>query len=507
MLTATSTPLARPAAGPTSERASTGVSGLDSVLGGGLTPSRMYLIEGDPGTGKTTFALRFLMAGVRVGEAGLYITLSETADELRAVVASHGWSMDGLSIHELADELSGDVLSEQSILHPSEVELGETIGAVTAEITRLNPRRVVFDSLSEMRLLAQDPLRYRRQILALKHFFANRECTVLLLDDKTASPADLQLHSIAHGVIALDQKTEPFGAERRHLRVVKMRGIRFQGGCHDFTLDTGRIDVFPRLVAGDHHAGFDATAVTTGSAELDEMLGGGLVPGTNTLLLGPSGVGKSTTAVRCVLSALARGERADYYLFDEGMGTLLARCRALGMDLAPALASGQLRVQQIDPAALSPGEFAHRVMQGVLERGASFVAIDSLNAYLLAMPGQSFLLLHMHELLTFLNQQGVTTVLVVGQHGLLGEVRGQIDLSYLSDAIVLYRYFEAAGEVRTAVSVVKSRTTANQRSIREFRLDAERGVQVGTALEGFEGVLSGLTTYRGRTPMLGQAAP
>ena len=347
-------------------RASTGVRGLDAVLGGGLTPSRMYLIEGDPGTGKTTYALKFLMAGVAAGESGLYITLSETAIELLGVIESHGWSSAGFDVYELVNDLGLDAEAGQSILHPSEVELGETIRAVTSRIEATNPSRVVFDSLSEMRLLAQDPLRYRRQILALKHFFANRQCTVLLLDDKTSSSGDLQLHSIAHGVVALDQTVSPFGGERRHLRVVKMRGTKFQGGCHDFTLDTGRVEVFPRLVAGDHHANFVPTPVTTGSPELDQMLGGGLVPGTNTLLLGPSGIGKSTTTARCILSALERGERARYYMFDEGVGTLLARTRALGMDLGPHLASGQLETRQIDPAALSAGEFAHKVMEDVL---------------------------------------------------------------------------------------------------------------------------------------------
>jgi circadian clock protein KaiC len=491
-----------PTASYRAPRASTGVSGLDRILGGGLTPSRMYLLEGAPGTGKTTFALRFLMAGVQLGEVGLYVTLSETAAELRAVVESHGWTLDGIDVHELVNELDIDPQEQQSILHPSQIELGETIVNVTQEIARINPSRVVFDSLSEMRLLAQDPLRYRRQILALKQFFATRQCTVLLLDDKTSDPVDLQLHSIAHGVVTLDQSGEVFGAERRHLRVVKMRGMKFQGGLHDFTLDTGRVEVFPRLVAADHQIEFVPTPVTTGSSELDDMLGGGLVPGANALLIGPSGIGKTTTAVRCMLAALERGQSAHYYLFDEGLGTLLARSKALGLDLTPHIESGRLIVQQIDPAAMSPGEFAHGVMHNVQERGASFVVIDSLNAYLLAMPGQAFLLLHMHELLNFLNQQGVITMLIVGQHGLIGEMRSDIDLSYLSDSILYYRFFEAGGEVRSAISAVKSRTGENQRSIREFRLSSRRGLRIGGALQGFEGVLSGMATYRGVTPML-----
>jgi circadian clock protein KaiC len=483
-------------------RASTGVTGLDKILGGGLTPSRMYLFEGAPGAGKTTFALRFLMAGVARGETGLYITLSETAVELRAVVESHGWSLDGIQVHELASDLGVDPDAQQSILHPSEIELGETIGAVIREIEARDPGRVVFDSLSEMRLLAQDPLRYRRQILALKQFFATRDCTVLLLDDKTSDPADLQLHSIAHGVVSLDQSTQLFGTVRRHLRVVKMRGMRYQGGVHDFILDTGRVEVFPRLVAADHHVATERIPASTGSPELDAMLGGGLASGANTLLLGPSGIGKTCTAVRCMVAALESGRRASYYLFDEGLGTFLSRNRALGMDLAPHIKSGLLSLVQVDPAAMSPGEFANGVMKAVLEGHSSFVAIDSLNAYLLAMPGQAFLMLHMHELLNFLNQRGVTTMLIVGQHGLIGDVRSDIDLSYLSDAILLYRYFEVNGEVRSAISVLKSRTGANQRGIRELRLSTRRGLQVGELLVGFEGVLSGLPSYQGPTEML-----
>jgi len=484
------------------QRISTGIDGLDAILGGGLTASRMYLLEGTPGTGKTTFGLKYLMAGAAAGEAGLYITLSETALELRAVVDSHGWSLSGISVQELGNDIGLMAEAAQTILHPSEIELGETIRSMIQEVERLNPRRVVFDSLSEMRLLAQDPLRYRRQILALKHFFADRECTVLLLDDKTSDPADLQLHSIAHGVISLEQEAREFGAERRALRVVKMRGVKFQGGWHDFLLDTGVVEVFPRLIAADHHSKFDDPLASTGSEQLDAMLGGGLAAGTNMLLLGPSGAGKTTTAIRCMVSALERGERADYYLFDEGVGTLRVRSRHLGLALDEFVASGQLVIHQIDPASLSPGEFASRVVGGVSRRGVRFVGIDSLNAYVHAMPGQSFLMLHMHELLTFLNQQGVITLLIVGQHGLVGEVRSDIDLSYLSDAILLYRYFEAESEVRTAIAVLKSRTTQNERSIRELRLGTPAGIQVGDELRGFEGVLAGAVEYRGTTPML-----
>jgi len=484
------------------ERVSTGVAGLDAILRGGLTPSRMYLLEGAPGTGKTTFGLKFLMAGVAGGESGLYVTLSETAAELRAVVDSHGWSLQGIEVQELGNVAGLMVETDQSILHPSEIELGETISALTETVERLDPKRVVFDSLSEMRLLAQDPLRYRRQILELKQFFSGRRCTVVLLDDKTSEPTDLQLHSVAHGVISLEQKARDFGAERRALRVAKMRGLKFEGGWHDFIVDTGILEVFPRLIAARHHRAFDRPLVSTGAEQLDAMLGGGLTPGTNMLLLGPSGAGKTTTAVRCMLAALERGENADYYLFDEGAPTLLMRCKSLGMDLERYVDSGRLVVHQIDPASLSPGEFASHVVGGVTRRKVTFVGMDSLNAYLHAMPGQSFLMLHMHELLTYLNQQGVLTMLIVGQHGLVGEVRSDIDLSYLSDSILLYRFFEARSEVRTAISVLKSRTGANQRSIRELRLGRPAGIQIGEELRDFDGVLAGAVVYVGSTPML-----
>ncbi len=483
------------------DRAPFGVGGLDDILGGGLTPSRIYLLEGTPGTGKTTLALQFLLKGGELGEKGLYITLSETELELRAVAASHGWSLDGLSIHELVNEAGLDPDSEQSILHPSDVELGETTRAIMERVESERPTRVVFDSLSEMRLLAQNPLRYRRQILALKHFFANRACTVLLLDDKTASGTDLQLHSIAHGVITLEQTAQDFGTQRRRLRVVKMRGIKFRGGFHDFSLDTGGIEVFPSLVAAEHRRDFESVLVSTGSAELDTLMGGGLARGTNILLMGPSGVGKTTTLIRCVLSALERGETCAYFLFDEGLTTLLNRASAMSMDLQPFIDSGHLMIRQIDPAEVSPGEFASWVRRAVTETQATYIGIDSLNAYLQAMPGEKFLLLQMHELLSYLNQLGIVTLLVLGQHGLAGDMRTDVDLSYLSDAILLFRFFESKGEILTAVSVVKSRASAHERSIREFRLGAT-GVRVGEALTDFQGVMIGVQTYRGNVAML-----
>jgi circadian clock protein KaiC len=486
-----------------SPRMSTGIVGLDNVLGGGLTPNRVYLIEGSPGAGKTTLALQFLLKGVAVGETGLYITLSETHEELLSVADAHGWDVEPLSIIELLSDAGLDPEYEQSILHPAEVELGETVKNVIRQVDALKPVRIVLDSLSELRLLSQNPLRYRRQILALKRYFATRECTVMMLDDNTSDPNDLQLHSIAHGVISLDQLVHDYGGARRRLRIAKMRGIKFREGFHDFTLETGGIDVFPRLIAAEHHAPFASEPVTTGSPGLDAMLGGGLIPGTNALLIGPSGVGKTSTIVCCLLAALRRGERCIYYLFDETLGTLLIRAKALGMDMSPYLESGLLTLRQIDPAEMSPGEFTSDVREAVEDDGVKYVAIDSLNAYLQAMPGERYLLLQMHEMLGYLNQRGIVTILVLGQHGIVGEVQTDIDISYLSDVMVLFRYFEHQGEVLTALAAVKSRGSAHERTIRQFRL-ASGGIEVGEALRDFEGVLSGLPTYRGESAMLGE---
>lgn len=480
---------------------STGIADFDNILGGGLTGERVYLLEGTPGSGKTTIALQFLLEGAARGEPGLYITLSETAAELTEVARSHHWSLDGIELFELISEDGLDLDTEQSILEPSEVELGETIRGVMECVDRTRPKRIVFDSLSELRLLSQHSLRYRRQILALKHYFLTRACTVLMLDDRSSDPGDVQLHSIAHGVITLEQAAEDYGSERRRLRIIKMRGVKYRGGYHDFVIETGGVAVFPRLVAADHHTEFKGELVSTGIRQLDQMLGGGLARGTNTLLNGPSGVGKTTTAVRCGLSAIERGEKAAYFLFDEGIGTFLSRAAAMGMDLAPHCQSGQMAVSQVDPAELSPGEFASRVRNAVEKDGVKFLVIDSLNAFLQAMPGEKYLILQMHEMLSYLNQQGVITLLVLGQHGMIGDVRSEVDLSYLSDAIVLFRYFEAEGLLHKAVSVVKSRVTPHESSIRQFGVGAN-GIQVGEPLKDFEGVLTGAPAYRGVTPLL-----
>jgi circadian clock protein KaiC len=488
--------------------ASTGTTGLDVILNGGLTPNRMYLIEGTPGTGKTTLGLGFLLAGAAIDEVGLYITLAETEVELRAVSKSHGWSLDSLQLFEMvpADGFAAD--HEQTLLHPSEVELGETVRNIMAKVDEVGPARVVLDSLSELRLLAQSPIRYRRQILALKHFFSTRACTVLVLDDKGASGSDLQLHSIAHGVISLDQALAGFGRQRRRLHVVKMRGVQFEGGYHDFEIKRGGLSVYPRLVAGDHEANTGGVPITTGSEGFDALLGGGLVPGTATLLTGPAGVGKTTASVQCLVAALARGEKASYFLFDERAPTLMTRSAALGLDLQAHLDSGRLQLRAIDPAEMSPGEFAGSVRAAVEDHGASVVVIDSLNAYLQSMPNEQFLVLQMHEMLSYLGQKGVVSLLILGLHGVTGDIRSDVDLSYLSDTVVQLRYFEAHGEVRQAISVIKTRTALHERTIREFQIGSG-GLQLGEPLRQFQGVLTGVPTFSGeaKTLMASQTDP
>ena len=477
---------------PATDRLPTGLPGFDEILGGGFERDRSYLVEGKPGTGKTTLALQFLLEGVRRGERGLYITLSETRDELNAVAASHGWDLGDLQLFELVPaEANLDPGHVQTLIHPSEVELGETTRAIFDVIDAQKPTRVVFDSLSEMRLLAQNSLRYRRQILALKQFFAGRHITVMLLDDLSSEPNDLQLHSIAHGVVRLGQLPAEYGSERRRLRVVKMRGVAYQGGYHDFTIETGGIIVYPRLQAGTRGDQADGEPLSSGVAELDQLVGGGLDRGTSTLIIGPSGVGKSTLALCYALSAVAQGEKAVLYAFDEGIATLLKRARGLGMPLDQHIAAGRIRIEAINPAELSPGEFVALVRRDVEGEGCCCVVIDTLNGYLNAMPEEKFLLLQMHELLSYLSQQGVVTMLVLAQHGLLGSMHTPLDVSYLSDTVLLLRYFESGGAVHQALSVMKRRSGPHERTIREYRLDAS-GIRVGPPLTGFQGVLSGI---------------
>ncbi len=488
---------------PDQGRISTGNTALDDILGGGLDSDRVYLYEGRPGTGKTTLAMQFLMHGARLGEGCLYITLSESRRELELVARRHGWNLDGIDILELVSpETTLDPSRELTVLHPAEMELNETSQVIFDHVRDTNPARVVFDSLSEMRLLAQSPLRYRRQILAVKHFFAGRSCTVVLLDDLSSAQTDLQLHSISHGVVLLEQLAIDYGAERRRLRVVKMRGMQFRGGFHDFTIEPGGLAIYPRLVAAEHHKPFAGGVTPSGNAALDRMLGGGLERGTNALLIGAAGVGKSSLALIYALAAAGRGEHAVIFAFDEGRGTIEIRARAMGLNLDESLDRGLVRIHQIDPAEVSPGEFAHLVRQAVERDHARIVVIDSLNGYLNAMPEGRFLILQMHELLSYLSQLGVLTILVLAQHGLVGPMDTPLDISYLSDAVIMLRYFEADGTVRRAMSVVKKRSGHHEHTIREFRLSQD-GLVVGPPLTQFSGIFSGTPRYIGeKSPLL-----
>ncbi|SPB14401.1 Non-specific serine/threonine protein kinase [Caballeronia novacaledonica] len=484
----------------TQQYARTGVSGLDDILVGGLSRGNVFLLEGSPGTGKTTIALSFLMAGADLGEPCLYITLSETAPELRKGAASHGWHLgDEISIFEVSpSENLLDPDQQQTLLYSSDLELGETTRLILGEFERVKPKRVVIDSLSEIRLLAQSSLRYRRQILAFKHYFAGRDATVLLLDDLTSEAADKTVHSVAHGVIKLEELSPQYGAERRRLKVLKYRGQQFRGGYHDFAIRHGGVSVFPRLVASEHRTSFARTQMTSDVTELDALLGGGIEQGSSTLILGPAGTGKSLFAIQFISSAVRRGEKAALFVFDEELGLLFDRLRIMGIDLEAMRDAGSLHIEQLDAAELSPGEFAHRVRASVDTARAKTVVIDSLNGYQAAMPEENALVLHVHELLQYLNRQGANTFLTVAQHGLVGDMKAPVDVTYLADTVILLRYFEALGRVRRAVSVIKKRTGAHEESIREFRIGAT-GLVLGAPLEDFQGVLRGVPTFVGNS--------
>jgi circadian clock protein KaiC len=490
------------------EAAPTGVPGLDGIMGGGFTRRRLFLVEGVPGSGKTTLALQFLIAGAQRGEPVLYVTLSETEEELRSVTDSHGLSLDGVTVRELAPSESVLDRDEQNTMfHPSEVELASTTKRILEDVLQLAPARVVFDSLSEMRLLAGTALRYRRQILALKQFFATRDCTVLLLDDLTSSDHDMQMQSIAHGVVRLEQQSPEYGADRRRLRVVKYRGVQFRGGYHDYVIRHGGIEVFPRLVAAEHRQATVRANLPSGIDELDSLLGGGIEEGTSTLIVGAAGTGKSTLAAHFAAAAARRGQSSALFLFDESPSTLLSRCAGLGVDLPQFVDEGRITIRQIDPAELTPGELVHTIRTAVEEHDARIIVIDSLNGYLNAMPEERFLTIQLHELLMYLGQKGVATLLIGAHQGMIGsQMHTPVDASYLADSVVLLRYFEARGEVRQAISVMKKRGSQHERTIREFGFQGGR-IRVGETLKEFRGILTGVPMYErpvdpppGKTP-------
>jgi circadian clock protein KaiC len=473
-------------------RASTGIPGFDDIMRGGFVPNRLYLIEGSPGSGKTTLAFQFLLEGLRRGEPVLHLTLSESEDEIRAMADSHGWSLEGVTIRELVSPEQSLAEQRYTVFHPSEVELSQTTRTILEEVTRQRPARIVIDSLSEFRLLSGDALRYRRQILALKRFFGGQRCTVLVLDDLTSVERDLQVQSIAHGAILLEQTKPEFGSVRRRLSVTKFRGSDFRAGYHDYAIRRGGIEIYPRLVAAEHRRGTTRERLSSGLPGLDKLMGGGLEAGTSTLIVGASGTGKSTIAALFAARAADRGEHSAMFLFDESTNTLFSRMVGLGVDLGKAVEGGSISVTQIDPAELSPGEFVHAIRQAIETRSVRIVVIDSLNGFLNSMPDEKFLIVQLHELLTFLGQQGVATILIATQGGLMGAtMTAPIDASYIADSVLLLRYFEADGEVRQAISAVKMRGGNHERTIREFVMKDGR-LSIGEPLREYRGVFTGV---------------
>jgi circadian clock protein KaiC len=479
-------------------RVNTGCSGLDNILGGGLPRGRLYLVEGDPGAGKTTLAMQFTRDGVSKGERALYITLSESRADLIHSAESHGMSLDGIEIVELLPN-ENDLLPEQqyTVFHPAEVELNDRMQRIVKELQRVRPDRLVIDALSELRMLAKDPLRYRRQILSLKDFTAEQECTVILLDDRSSREPDLQLHSIVHGVISMDRVPREYGRTRRQIEIVKLRGSPYREGLHDYAIATGGVLVFPRLVAADSRAEHSSEVVSSGIAELDALTGGGLDRGTSTLLIGPAGTGKTTMAVQWLATAAARGECCTLLAFEESPHTLLTRAKGLGIDIRQHVADGTIAIERIDPAEMSPGELVAKVQEHVEQKDVRMIVLDSLNGYLQSMPGEKFLPIYLHELLSYLGNRGVVTILILAQAGMIGSsLQAAVDVSYLADSILLLRYFESHGELRQAISMVKRRNGSHEHTIRELKLGPDR-INIGRPLKGFQGVLTGTPTFLG----------
>jgi circadian clock protein KaiC len=476
---------------------SVGIKGFDEILRGGLPVNRLYLLQGEPGTGKTTVSLQFLLEGIRKGEPGLYITFSETKDEIHAVARSHGWDISHVHLLELSaieEQLKPEAVN--TVFHPAQVEMNQTTQILFNEVERTKPLRVVFDSVSEMRMLAETPLRYRRQMLSLKQFFSGKNCTVVLLDDLTASPTDLQVQSIVHGVINLQKLHPHFGNERRRLNIVKLRGVNFVGGHHDYSIEHGGVKIFPRILTSDRPATFERGMISSEIQGLDNLLGGGLDRGSSNLFMGPAGTGKSTLSIQYAYESAKRGEHACIFAFEESIHTLLARTNALGMDIQKYMDSGLLHVEKIDPAQLSPGEFADHIRTAVLENHTRVVVIDSLNGYIHAMPEETYLILQLHELLAYLGGQGVVSILVLAQQGLMGNMTTPIDLTYLADTVLVTRYYEADATIKKAVSVIKKRGGFHESTIRDLKLSS-KGVEVGKPLVEFRGILTGVPMFAG----------
>ena len=482
---------------PGSDRCPSGVEGLDDILAGGLARDCFYLIQGDPGSGKTTLALQFLLEGLRRGESVFYVTLSETRAELLRVAQSHGWSLEKIPLMELsAVEQLLRPEAQTTVFHPSEIELNKISKLLIDEAEKTRPQRVVFDSLSEFRLIAETPLRYRRELLNLKQHFARLKSTVLLLDDKSGAGVDPHILSLSHGVLEMEQLSPDYGISRRRLRVLKLRGVKFREGYHDYMIETGGVRVFPRLVAAEHHTKFRRRSISSGIKPLDDLFGGGMDCGTTTLILGPAGTGKSTLALQFAREMAAKGDRGIFFAFDETRGILLARAKAMGLDLEQHIERGLITVQQVDPAEISPGEFASRIRRAV-DGGCKLVVIDSLNGYLNSMPGEKYLNNQLHELSSYLNQKGVVTILILAQHGLVAAAEAPVDLSYLSDMVITLRFFEAAGEVKQSIAVIKKRSGQHEKTIREFKLEPGKGIRIGEPLKHFQGVLTGVPVFHG----------
>ena len=479
------------------DKCKTGISGLDEVLSGGLPRNHLFLIQGQPGTGKTTLALQFLLEGARRGEKSLYITFSETKQELETVAKSHGWDLSGLSILELSAINEGiGPMNQTTLFHPSEIELSKTINLLLEKIKSVDPKRIVFDSVSELRLLAETSLRYRRQMLAFKEFFIGRGSTVLFLDDLTTEAGDIHVQSIVHGVLLLEKFRAGYGVERRQFHISKLRGVEFRGGTHDYIIKKGGIRIFPRLVSSDHRNKFERKTLSSGVAALDSLLGGGFDRGTSNLLLGPAGTGKSTLAVRFAISAAERGEKVAIYSFEESSNNLIARATTLGMDLSKHLDSGLISLRKVDPAEMTPGQFTSLLRETTTEDKSDMVIIDSLNGYIHAMPEQQFLMLQLHELLAYLGNRGVVTIMILAQAGIMGSMQTPLDLTYLADSVVITRFFEAFGRIKKAISVIKKRTGVHEESLRELKI-GQGGVIVGPVLEDFSGIFSGVPRYTG----------